>query len=150
MGILQFDVLTAKRLRSIYKSMKNRCYNQKAINYKNYGAKGIVICAEWSTISAFREWAIANGYENHLTIERRDGSGNYCPENCCWITQADQNKNRINNRFLIAFGEKKTMQDWARDSRCLVSFGGLRLRLSNGWGHEAAISTPPARKGRPR
>lgn len=38
---------THSRLSSIYRSMKNRCYNSKSVNYKWYGEKGITVCEEW-------------------------------------------------------------------------------------------------------
>jgi hypothetical protein len=150
MGIVSCDAVAWKRLKSIHSSMKTRCTNRKAINYRDYGAKGISVCPEWRTLVVFAEWALANGYANHLTIERIDSTGNYCPQNCRWATMAEQNRNKANNRVLDAFGEKKIMQDWAADPRCLVTFGGLRRRLATGWEDEAAIGTPPANKGRRR
>lgn len=147
MRIVECDAATAKRIKSIHKSMKTRCRNPKAINYCDYGAKGVSICREWESLQVFRRWALANGYENHLTLERIDGNLGYCPDNCRWATMAEQNRNRVNNRVLKAFGEEKVMQDWAADPRCRVSFGGLRRRLAAGWTDEAAISTPPANKG---
>jgi len=72
--------------------MKARCGNPNEAAYSGYGARGIAVCDEWaSDFSAFRNWALANGYEAHLTIERRDNDGNYEPENCCWIPLAKQN-----------------------------------------------------------
>ena len=85
--------------------MKQRCNNPKSNVYESYGARGIQVCKEWSdSFIAFHDWAYANGYveeilpnnKNKLTIDRIDVDGNYCPENCRWITNAEQQKNKRN------------------------------------------------------
>lgn len=58
-----------------------------------YGSKGITVCESWGTFEVFREWAEANNYVEGLKIDRRDNDGNYCPENCRWVTQAVQSQN---------------------------------------------------------
>lgn len=86
------------RLYRIWCNIKTRCTNQNAHNYKFYGGKGVSICEEWKhDFLAFYNWAMANGYEHGLTIDRRDSEGNYCPANCRWITQSE-NATRANNK----------------------------------------------------
>ena len=83
-----------KRLYMIFTSIKDRVLNPKYINYKDYGGRGIIICDEWiKDIKAFYKWAMENGYEEHLTIDRIDNDGNYCPENCRWTTKTIQRRN---------------------------------------------------------
>jgi hypothetical protein len=74
--------------------MKARCNNTNNNRYYAYGARGISVCKEWESFANFKEWAIANGYADSLTIDRIDTNGNYCPENCRWIEPKDQSKNR--------------------------------------------------------
>ncbi len=83
-----------ERLYRIWYHMKDRCLRPNIKEYKYYGARGIKINPAWMDYVTFRDWALANGYADNLTIERRDVNGDYCPENCCWIPRADQPKNR--------------------------------------------------------
>jgi hypothetical protein len=87
----------SSRLHVIWSSMKTRCYNQKHSKCKYYGGRGISICDEWlRDFQAFFDWAMANGYRDDLTIDRIDVNGKYCPDNCRWITIAEQQKNKRN------------------------------------------------------
>ena len=62
---------------------------------KSYLDKGIIVCDEWSNnFLTFYEWSILNGYEPHLEIDRIDNNGNYCPQNCRWITHIENCNNK--------------------------------------------------------
>ena len=105
----------ADRLRNIWRGMKRRCNNPKDTCYPRYGAKGISVCNEWlHDFSAFEQWSLANGYSDTLTIDRIDNNGNYCPENCRWITHDEQQRNRSNNVRVEHNGESKTISEWSR------------------------------------
>lgn len=84
-------------LYSIWSGMKRRCYYKKSPDYPDYGGRGITVCHEWKEdFQAFYDWSMANGYKKGLSIERKDVNGDYCPENCCWISLIDQAKNKRN------------------------------------------------------
>lgn len=83
------------RLYRIYYKMKERCYKPSNDNYKYYGGLGITICDEWlNDFSTFAMWSIENGYGENLTIDRKDNTKGYSPDNCRWITIQEQQRNR--------------------------------------------------------
>lgn len=86
------------RLYRIWLLMKNRCHNSNASNWKWYGDKGIKVCKEWQTFENFYAWAIINGYQDHLTIDRIRGSVNYQPSNCRWVTDHFQKSRKKSKR----------------------------------------------------
>ena len=91
--------LSKDPLYSRWKTMKQRCYNPKCKSYKNYGGRGIQVCQEWKNdFLAFYNWAINNGYQKELEIDRKDNDGNYTPENCRFVTRSKNNKNRRKKR----------------------------------------------------
>ena len=90
--------MSKSKLYRVYKSMINRCYRKKTFSYERYGGRGIKVCNEWkSKASAFFEWAVKNGYQVGLTIDRINNDGNYEPSNCRWTTHKEQvlNQNQI-------------------------------------------------------
>ena len=88
-----------KGLYGTWKNMRSRCRNSRCKDYKWYGQKGIEVCREWqNNFVLFRTWALANGYQNHLTIDRVDNDGNYCPENCQWISREENLRKRFRSK----------------------------------------------------
>lgn len=89
----------------IYKtwvSMKHRCHGKgtKDQIYRYYRDKGISVCDEWRfDFPAFREWCLGHGFQKGLTIDRIDSDGNYCPENCRWVTRSENSMNK-NGRYI--------------------------------------------------
>lgn len=88
------------RLYPIWTAMLARCYHPQNKSFHNYGGRGITVCDEWrNSYEAFRDWALATGYDEkaprgQCTIDRIDVNGNYCPENCHWVDMKTQAANK--------------------------------------------------------
>lgn len=82
------------RLHRIWNSMKNRCQNPNVHNYNHYGDRGIGVCEDWQEFQPFYDWATANGYQPHLTLDRIDNFAGYSPTNCRWVTMKEQQNNK--------------------------------------------------------
>ena len=104
-----------KRLYNTFNNMKKRCYHDGMASYKYYGAKGIKICKQWlENPENFYRWAIMNGYQDGLTIDRIDPNGHYAPNNCRWVTQKEQANNRtITKKLNNNDGIEKSLSEWA-------------------------------------
>lgn len=104
--------------------MKSRCSCPTHQAYKNYGGRGIGVCDEWQdSFETFMEWALSNGWERGLTLDRIDNDGDYEPDNCRWVDHKTQNRNRRTNRYLTFNGESKTLQEWSEITgipRCTI------------------------------
>ena len=113
---------TGSRLFSIWVHMKQRCTNPNERAFKYYGARGIIVCQEWmNSFEVFRDWAVSHGYADNLTIDRIDANGNYCPENCRWITIQEQQRNKRDNVRITFNGQVKTVAEWAKEFGCYNS-----------------------------
>jgi len=124
------------RLYIIWIAIKRRCYDTKYGRYRDYGARGIVMCNEWrNNFAAFRDWALANGYQDHLTIDRKDNDGNYCPENCQWSTRKEQANNKRNTIWIdCPDGQQRNLTQLAE------LIGLKRSVLANRYNNSPSIS----------
>ena len=104
-----------EKLYRVWNRMKERCNNPNSDHYYLYGGRGISICDEWQhDYLAFREWALSNGYEEGLTIDRIDCDGNYEPSNCRWATHLEQQNNLRTNVNITYRNETYSIAAWAR------------------------------------
>ena len=126
----------------MWKSIRQRCSNKNRADYASYGGRGIKVCDEWlHNFQAFYDWAMANGYHEGLSIDRIDVDGNYCPENCRWISMAAQQRNKRNSRCFCINGETKTLREWSQQYN--VNNKTVSSRLKYGWSIEEALGIVP-------
>lgn len=107
------------RIYNVWHTMKERCYVKSHINYNIYGGRGIKVCPEWQDFIPFMEWAYKNGYDENAprgqcTLDRIDPNGDYCPENCRWVSMSVQANNKTDNVYLEYQGITDTLSNHAR------------------------------------
>ena len=101
------------KLCDVWRGMKKRCLNPSHKSYHNYGGRGIKIADEWMVFHNFREWALQNGYTVGLQIDRIDNDGDYCPDNCHWVSPKVNANNRSTNHRIVFNGVSHTLTEWA-------------------------------------
>jgi len=119
------------RIHRIWSAMKQRCHDKNKSNYQYYGGRGIKICKEWMVFQNFHNWAIANGYNDNLSIDRIDSNGNYEPDNCRWATKKQQANNIRTNHFIEYNNKKQTIAAWSKETGIAKSV--IRYRLLQGY-----------------
>lgn len=132
-----------RHLYGIWRKMKQRCLEPDSDRYKDYGGRGITVAQEWiENFDTFADWAKGNGYEDGLTIDRIDNDGNYCPENCRWLTKREQNRNKRTNKMVTYMGETKPLIVWCEELG--LKYDPIHNRIDKGWDVELAFKTPLA------
>ena len=128
-----------RKIKSIYRAMKNRCVNPKRHNYHRYGGRGIKVCKEWlDNIESFVDWSVKNGYKEGLQLDRIDNDGDYTPENCRWVTPKKNANNRISNVFITYKNKTMSIAEWAEELG--INQKTLYWRYKNGWSDEEILS----------
>jgi len=96
----------------IWTTMKRRCNSPRLPCYKNYGAKGVRVCARWKKFVNF--WAdMRSGYGRTLQIDRKKNHLPYCKSNCRWVTAKRNARNKRNTIWIQTPKGRMTMMDAA-------------------------------------
>lgn len=133
--------MSQTRLYEIWKNMKRRCYKETNSRYENYGGRGIIICDEWKdNFIPFYNWAMANGYNDNLTIDRENVDGNYEPSNCRWATWQEQSYNTTRTHHLTFNGKTQCISEWAKELDLTCS--AIQHRLQRKWNLNKILTTP--------
>lgn len=123
---------THTRLWSIWKHMNDRCFKESDTNFKNYGAKGVIVCEEWKTFETFEIWSINNGYADSLSIDRIDVTGGYDPLNCRWADQETQSNNKRNTLLVVYKGEVMSLKQAFLKEKPMISYQTAKTRYHKG------------------
>ena len=122
--------LSFSRIYRIWVNMRERVDNKSNKRYYSYGDRGINIFSPWRDFILFKDWALSNGYADNLTIDRIDNDKDYCPDNCRWVTQQVNSKNR---RILPMTGIRKRRVGWQVRGKntqiCLGTFASLEVAI---------------------
>jgi DNA-binding XRE family transcriptional regulator len=120
--------------------MKQRCYNPKQGAYRNYGARGIVVCDRWKdSFAAFVE--DMGEKPDGLSLGRVDNDGPYSPENCRWQTASEQARNTRRTKRVEMDGVAVPLIDVLVGSDLTVAT--VKNRLGKGWSLEEALGLVP-------
>lgn len=120
-------------------SMIRRCTNPNFIQWKDYGGRGIAVCARWMKFGNFISDIGKRPTKSH-TLDRIDNNKGYFKENCRWATRKEQSNNRDVTVRITAFGVTRPLVDWSQDSG--IKRDTIRSRLRSGWDSESSISLP--------
>jgi hypothetical protein len=122
--------------------MMDRCYKSRSDNYKWYGGAGVIVCDEWKTdFIAFYRWAISNGWEKGLQLDKDiKGSGKiYSPDTCMFVTGDENMRKRTDSNIIEYNGEKRIITDWAK----LLGMSDVALgKRIKKWGIIRAMEQP--------
>lgn len=135
--------MSGTKLYGVWASMIARCTNPNSSSFARYGGRGIYVDSSWGSFEVFMEWALGNGYAEGLHLDRRDNDGPYSATNCRFVTPLINGGNTRKNVRLSAFGESKTIAEWARDPRSCAKPSLISSRIKSGWSHEQAIVREP-------
>lgn len=130
------------RLYCIHQGIKKRCYNKQEKAYPNYGGRGITMCDEWrKDFMVFYNWAMNNGYNDNLTIDRINVDGNYEPDNCRCVDRKTQNINTRRELYGIVLHEYNSLEYFSLKYN--ISRRLVRQRfITYGWSFEDSVLTP--------
>lgn len=117
------------RLYNTWQNMRKRCEVPTNNRFEHYGGRGIAVCEDWQSFENFRDWALDNGYNDDLTIDRKNNDENYCPENCRWVDQRAQQRNKRNTLYVEYCGDKRTIKEWAEIFN--INYHTLRYRVQH-------------------
>jgi len=124
--------------------MHDRCTNENAHQYPNYGGRGIRVCERWQKFENFLDDMGHRPSSRHSIDRWPNVNGNYEPSNCRWATWTQQANNKRNTVMVTYNGETLPASTWSR------RLGGNRnmvaKRIKDGWSIERACTEPPKRQ----
>lgn len=134
-------------LYAVYNGILRRCYCATEPAYKDYGARGVIVCAEWRNDKiSFFKWAIENGWQNGLQIDKDIIPKKlgvpallYSPETCCFVTPRINSRNRRNNNLLTYKGETMCIAEWA--DKLSINKQTISSRIRYGMTMDKVLST---------
>ena len=129
------------RLYRIWYGIIRRTEDSSRKEFKDYGALGIRMCPEWrNSFETFQCWAMSNGYNDELSIDRIDANGDYEPSNCRWATKTEQECNKRTTKMITVEGVSRSPAEWSQISG--IPAYQIRRRIARGWDGKRAVFEP--------
>lgn len=131
--------LSKHPLYKVWVGMRERCYYKNHKTYDRYGGRGITVCDEWRhSIQTFYDWAISNGWERGLEIERNDNDKEYSPSNCNIVTHLINCQNQERQvKYDVGHGELLSAREVS--IKFNIKYNTFKSRIRLGWGVLDAI-----------
>lgn len=134
--------LSKTRIYETWRGMHNRCEDVNHKDYPLYSKKGITVCQEWNKrnkngLINFYNWAVDNGYEDSLTIDRKNNDLGYEPGNCQFVNDIAQANNKSTNVRIEYNGENHTMAEWSRITG--IPYSTISSRYKKGLSPESIL-----------
>lgn len=86
---------TGTRLHTRWMNVIKRTRSDEPRRARIYKDRGITMCDEWRRdFLTFEKWALENGFNNNLVLDRIDNYKGYSPDNCRWVTSKENTMNR--------------------------------------------------------
>jgi len=123
----------------IWKGMRQRCNDKNAVNFHNYGGRGIRVCKQWDDFAVFLK-DMGNAPSPNHTIERKENSKGYEPSNCRWASRTEQMMNTRANHLLTYKGRTMPITAWADEVG--LTTDTLYRRIYRNWPIAKALTTP--------
>lgn len=131
-----------KYIRKIWRAIKYRTAENYSESHLYYD-KGVVMCEDWkNNFNSFLHWALNNGLDKNLHIDRINGDGNYEPNNCRVATPIVNGNNRSDTMYINYKGRNIAFMLLIREKRLFKNSNSIRSRIKRGWSVERAFDTP--------
>lgn len=132
------------KLYKLWVTIKTRCYNNKTPYWKNYGGRGIELCPAWHEPKKFIRWALNNGWQEGLEIDRRNNDGGYSPDNCRFVSRIVNQSNKRNTRCVVFKGKRMLYKEvFSLYAHNDLRWGTFLTWLKKKWDLERALFQAP-------
>ncbi len=134
--------LSNSKIYNKWRAMMTRT-SKNGIDSHRYYDRGITVCNEWqNSFTAFYEWALNNGYKDQLQLDRIDNNKGYYPENCRFVSNIENLKNREITKHIIYKGLDYVYMDLIRTKGLVKHENTIKNRIARGWTIEDAFDKP--------
>jgi len=131
------------KLYRVWTAMKERCYRDGYIDQHRYKDRGITVCKRWlHNFISFKNWALKNGWQEGLVIDRIKNNKGYSPGNCRFVTQLINANNREDTIMVLYNGVNVSLSLLLNEKKKINHYAAIYGRIKRGWQEQKAIDTP--------